>query len=173
MKVIALLAVLCVLSLQQTVLLSSSTSNTIITSPANTPIGVDSFHNTNNLNYIGFDAQWLWKNGSSSWPNGDTVTFQAQFYADCGNSATLYITADNSFTASLNNGPAMTGNTWTANYTFQLSNIQCGLNTLIITAVNLNGGSPAAVIFAVVQNQVGCYSCRTPLAFYNRDTCKC
>jgi hypothetical protein len=173
MKLILLLSFLCMIAMQTNVLLSSSTSNTIITAPASQTVAVETFHTTNNLNFIGYSAQWLWLAGSDSWPNNYKATFQASFYADCLSTGTLIITADNIFSASLNGGPAMTGNTWTNSYSFTVDNIQCGLNTLIINVTNLDSNSPAAVIFAIVQEPGSCYTCRSPLSFYNRDTCKC
>lgn len=173
MKEIIMLALLCSFSLQQTVLLSSSTTNTIITSPTNYVVALEAYHNANNPNYIGYGAKWLYKNGSDSWPAGDKVSFLANFYADCQANATLLITADNIFSASLNGGTAVTGNWWYTVYKFTLTNLKCGLNTLTINTTNLDAGSQAAVIFAVVQNQTKCYDCLTPVAFYNKNTCKC
>ena len=173
MKEIILLALLCTFSLQQTVLLSSSASNTIVTSPANFVVVHEAYHNANNPNYIGYGARWIYKNGSSSWPNGDQASFLSNFYADCQANATLVITADNVFSASLNGGAVFTGNWWPTVYKFTLTNLRCGLNTLTVNVTNRDEKSPAALIFAVVQNQSKCYDCLTPTAFYNRNTCKC
>ncbi len=173
MKEIILIAFLCSFTLQQTVLLSSNTSNTIITSPANYVVALEAYHNANNPNYIGYGAKWLYKNGSSSWPAGDKVTFYSNFYADCQNKAILIITADNAFSVSLNGGAALAGNSWYTVYKFNITNLRCGLNTLVINTTNLHAGSQAALIFAVVQDQTKCYNCLTPLSFYNKKSCKC
>lgn len=75
MKGLIILAFLCMLARQQNVLLSSSTSNTIITNPLSSSIAVESYHTTNNPNFIGYGAQWLWKGGSTTWPNNDEAQF--------------------------------------------------------------------------------------------------
>lgn len=173
MKAIIILALLCAFSMQQTVLISSSAANTIITAPANYHSVVEAYHTSLNPNYIGYNAQWIYKNGSDAWPIGDAVTFVAYFYADCQQNATLIITADNSFSASLNGGAAVSGNSWFVKYRFTLSNLKCGVNTLTIRTVNQDAGSPAALIFAVVQDQSKCYACANSLSFYNKNTCKC
>jgi hypothetical protein len=138
MKQIILLALLCAFSLQQTSLISSNTSNTFVTSPANQFTVVEAYHTTNQPNFIGFNAKWIYKNGTDAWPNGDSATFAASFYADCQSSAILIITADNIFSASLNGGAANGGNDWTKIYRFTLTNLICGVNTLIIRVVNLD-----------------------------------
>jgi hypothetical protein len=153
------LSLLLVLALQQTVLLSSSSSNTIITSPISAPAVLEPYHTGANPNFISNGAQWLWQAGGQSWPNGYVAVFQTQFYASCKSPAILTITADNSFSASLNGGAAMTGNDWTKIYKFDLANLLCGPNTLVISVVNLDEGSPAALIFAVTQDQSACFKC--------------
>jgi hypothetical protein len=70
-----LIALLCTLSLQQTVLLKSDVTTTIITSPSSFDTAIEAYHTTNNPNYIGYAAQWIYKKGGSSWPAGDRVTF--------------------------------------------------------------------------------------------------
>jgi hypothetical protein len=118
------------LSLQQTVLIASQPSNTIIV-PSQTVV-VEPYHTAYNPNYLGssIGAQWLWKAGGQSWPDGDTLAFEAYFYAECTNSAELRITADNVFSAFVNGGSAMTGNNLTRIYSFKLTNLVCGSNKL-------------------------------------------
>lgn len=67
----------------------------------------------------------------------------------------------------------MTGNSWYQVYKFTLKNLKCGLNVITITVVNQDAGSPAALIFAVTQDQSKCYDCLSPLSFYNRSSCRC
>jgi hypothetical protein len=134
---------------------------------------IEKYHTTNNFNYISYNAQWLWKAGGESWPVGDTVVFQSWFYASSKSPAILIITADNIFSASLNGGAPFTGNNWFKIYQFSLNNLTCGINTLTITVVNQDKGSPAAVIFAVIQDQTNSSICTSPLSFYNPNTCQC
>ena len=56
MKTLVVLAIICNLALQQTVLVSSSTSNTLITFPTSATINVEPYHTTNNPNFIGYGA---------------------------------------------------------------------------------------------------------------------
>jgi hypothetical protein len=102
-----------------------------------------------------------------------TLTFTAKFYAKSTKNATLTITADNTFSAKLNGGVAFTGNDWTKKYTFTLCNLVCGENTLVITVINQDAGSPAALIFAVTQDQSKCFECLSLLSYYNEKTCQC
>jgi hypothetical protein len=173
MKSILLLALLWALSMEATVLVSSGLNNTIITSPSNKTVVIEKYHTTNNFNYISYNAQWLWKAGGESWPSQDTVVFRSQFYADCQSPATLIITADNIFYASLNGGSAYTGNDWTKKYQFTLSKLTCGINILIFTVINKDPKTPAALIFAVIQDQTNCYGCKSLLSYYNLNTCRC
>lgn len=80
-------ALLCLLALQQTVLIASQPSNTV-TVPSQTVVS-EPYHSTNHPNYLGSSvgAQWIWKSGGQSWPDGDTLVFEANFYADCSSTA--------------------------------------------------------------------------------------
>ena len=80
-------ALLCLLALQQTVLIASQPSNTVIV-PSQTVVS-EPYHSTNHPNYLGSSvgAQWIWKSGGQSWPDGDTLVFEANFYADCSSTA--------------------------------------------------------------------------------------
>jgi hypothetical protein len=145
------------------VLVSSNLTNTIITSPPNTTVVIDTIHIPN---FISYNAQWLWRAGA-----GDTVVFQSSFYASSTSPATLLITADDIFSASLNGGIPFTGSVWNKIFQFTLNNLTCGINTLNITAINKGG--PAGLIFAVTQDQTDSFKCASPLSFYNPNTCQC
>lgn len=123
-------ALLCLLSLQQAVLIASQPSNTV-TVPAQTVVA-EPYHSGAHPNYLGstVGAQWVWKAGGQSWPDGDTLSFEAYFYSDCANTAELRITADNIFSASVNGGVAMTGNDWNKVYSFKVTNLVCGSNKI-------------------------------------------
>lgn len=172
-KILIIFGLLFAFSLQQTVLISSAVDNTIITAPANYHPVLEAYHTKNNPNYIGYSAQWIYKNGSDAWRDGDTATFYATFYATCQSNAILVITADNTFSASFNNGTAYTGDNWQNIYRFNVSNLLCGVNTLTITVVNKDASSPAALIFALIQDQTKCFICASGLSFFNKKTCKC
>lgn len=174
MKAQLLFGLLCCLTLQQAVILASSTINTVIISRSGLTVGEDPYHNRHHPNYLGTGAQWIWQSGGSSWPHGQTLTFQTQFNIDCNGRATLSITADNTFSAVLNGGGVpMKGDDWTRKYAFTLSPLHCGVNTLAITAVNYHDNTPAGLIFSVTQDQSSCYNCITRLASFNRKTCQC
>lgn len=174
MKRVFVAALLALAVATQTVLVSSGPSTTIITSPSSQVVGVEAYHTANHPNYLGNGAQWIWVSGSSSWPHGYSATFQALYYADCPQvSATLRVTADNTFTIYNNGVQIGTGSDWTKVFIFTLK-LQCGWNNLTIVAVNWDAGSPAALVFSVIQDQSTCYACReNPSAFYNREKCTC
>ena len=161
-------------TLSQTVLLSSSPSTAIIISPSGYTLVPETYHNTNNPNYLGNGAQWVWLNGSSSWPLGFSASFQSTFYVDCPQiSATLRITADDEFKAILNGNTVGTGTSWQKVYIFDVK-LECGWNELKVEVKNNYANTPAALIFTIVQDQTKCFEChRNPSAFYNRKTCSC
>jgi hypothetical protein len=130
MKVILLVTLLVSLTIQDTVLLSSCPDNTLVINPPKTHTALETYHSINNPNYIGYNAQWIYKKGCDSWVTGDRATFFTEFYADCTKTATLIITADDSFTARLNKGAAWTGISWRQIYRFTINNLRCGVNVL-------------------------------------------
>jgi len=83
---------------------------------------------------------------------GYANTFQRLFYVDCPLAAAiLNITADNVFTAYLNGVEVGTGADWTSYFRFNVSLI-CGLNNLTVVVIHHDAGSPAALIYTLVQN---------------------
>lgn len=174
MKSIIILGLLCTMAFQQTVLISSSPDNTIITDPPNAVTTIDGYYALHYPDYIGYNAKWIYKNGTGGWPVGDYAVLFTEFYVDCSKvAATLIITADDSFSVSLNGGTPYTGCDWQRIYKFNLDCLKCGVNTLTIKVTNTGKNSPAAVIFAVVQDQTNCYNCSSPLSYYNKKTCQC
>ena len=152
------------------VILNSSPSTTTLISPAGQAIGLEPYHNAHNPNFLGTGAQWVWVNGSSSWPDHYAATFQALFNSDCPKElANLQITADNTFTVYLNGVKVGQGDTWTTKYSFELG-LKCGQNNLTIVAINRGEGSPASLIFSITQNQKSCYACSPGFAWDAR-TC--
>jgi hypothetical protein len=94
-KNIAIVALLCTITLQQTILASSGVTTTIIVSPPGQQIALEPFHNAYDPNYLP-GAQWIWKSGGQSWADGDSVQFETIFFVDCtAGRITLKITADN------------------------------------------------------------------------------
>jgi len=71
MKSIIILGLLCALTMQQTVLLSSGVDNTIITEPKKYHTALDGYYTLNYPNFIGYNAQWIYKNGTGGYPCGD------------------------------------------------------------------------------------------------------
>ena len=148
-KKTALFALLCVLTLQQTVLVASGDTTTTIVNPLGEKIALEPYHNRVNPNHLP-GAKWVWKSGGEAWGEGDTVYFESKFYADCSSGPiTLRITADNNFTATLNGGAAVTGDNWTKVYSFAMTGLVLGVNKLEITAVNRGSGTPASLIFLI------------------------
>jgi hypothetical protein len=89
MKGILFLA-LCVIISQQAVLIASSTTNTIITSPAGETVALEPFHNANHPTTIGTTgASWIYRNVPNSRPDGEKTSFVARFYADCQSAVAL------------------------------------------------------------------------------------
>jgi hypothetical protein len=73
----------------------------------------------------------------------------------------------------LNGALVGSGNNWPTIYTFNVT-LVCGSNNLTIVTFNQGAGSPAALIYGVVQNQTNCYNCSAnPSAYYNRRNCRC
>lgn len=172
-EILIILALICTFSMQEVSLFSSNTDNTLITSPKDYYPVLQAYHTKIHPNYIGYGAQWLYKNGGDSWPAGDQATFTAYFYSSCQNVASLVVSADDSFSATVNNGQAMTGDKYLSIYRFEVKNLKCGVNTITVTVSNKGAGTPTAIIFAIVQDQTTCFQCLTSLAYYNRYTCKC
>ena len=75
MKSIIILALFCALTIQQTVLISSSTANTIVTAPSNYVTATEDYYTLHYPNRIGYGAQWIYKNGTGGWPVGDYGVF--------------------------------------------------------------------------------------------------
>lgn len=171
---VLLVGLLAAVVLCQTLLISSSTTSANILSPPGYTLVAESYHTTNNPNYLGNGAQWIWLNGTSSWPIGFTAKFQALFYVDCPQvGAILKIAADDQFTANLNGATVGTGTNWKEVCTFNVK-LKCGWNELNVEVVNTYGYTPAALVFSIEQDQSNCYDCsRNPSAFYNRNTCQC
>lgn len=136
MKVLIVFALVCALSMQQTVLIASSTANTIVTAPPHYVTATEAYYTLHYPNKIGNGAQWIYKNGTGGWPAGDYGVFYTTFYADCQMEATLIIEADDEFSASLNRGTPYTGSGWNNVFKFSIKNLKCGANTLSIKVTN-------------------------------------
>jgi len=74
MKRIVLVTLLCALTLQQTVLVSSGVSTAAVIVPLAQTIALEPYHTANHPNHLP-GAQWIWKSGGQSWAEGDTATF--------------------------------------------------------------------------------------------------
>jgi hypothetical protein len=101
-------------------------------------------------------AKWIWEakgNPASAAPVG-TVVFRSEFYVPLSkriSSARLEMTADNSFTATLNGSPVLEGGNFTMTYVADVTkSLQRGTNVLVVVAEN--GGdkpNPAGLIGAL------------------------
>ena len=126
-------------------------------------------------------AIWIW---AHDWNNPSTpspITVSENFYASCGSSMTVYATADNNFTITINGNQVLTGSNWQTVYSATFTPVcgnyihYSGVNTFSIKAYNYGVGSPtnpAGILYAIVQNNDSCYSC--PLGqTWNTKTCAC
>lgn len=169
-KIFLLLCFFAFFAQQQTVLLSSSPSNTIAASHTGESLLTQTFINSD-LQNLGNGAQWLWPGNSLK----KIVVYQAKFYAPCDGPTTLTISARNNFSAIVNgvtkdkDGAVMGGNEKGKKYSFILAPLKCGLNNLTITV----SGAPATVSFSIIQNQSSCFNCTGSSSFYNRSSCQC
>ena len=96
--------------------------------------------------------------------------YQTTFKADCTSEAYLIIAADDSFIATLNGCNTFKGSDWRIVFRFPLKNLKCGVNTLVITVENSGAKTPAALIFAVTQDQCRPVAC---LPGYSQDKSNC
>jgi len=104
---------LIVFTLNQTSIVLSNPSTTTIISPTGNFVVQESYHTTNNPNFLGTGAEWIWLNGSDAWPVGFNATFLTVFNVNCPQvAATLSITADNIFNAYLNGVFVGNGSEW-------------------------------------------------------------
>jgi hypothetical protein len=163
MKTILLVTLILVQILTQTSVtpvVVSDPSTTIITFPISQVVGYEAYHNLRNPNFTGIpSARWIYIAGRDAWPNNYRVVFQSLFNSDCPQvAAQLRITADNNFTAYLNGALIGSGTNWTRLYTFNVT-LLCGVNNLTVVTINLGAGTPAALVFAIVQDQSTCYAC--------------
>ncbi|MEP7125925.1 MAG: putative metal-binding motif-containing protein, partial [Byssovorax sp.] len=86
----------------------------------------------------GSAAHWIWSYDSRSSGDLQTVYFRSKFTAT-KTSYTLYVTADNSFTAYLNGVTIGTGSNWPTVYSFPVTTVAGTGYALAITAVNAGG----------------------------------
>jgi hypothetical protein len=81
-KILVLLLCLGYISAQVVTIVSSDLTTTI-TFPFGLTTAYENYHNTNNIDYLGTGAQWIWNSLGSSVANGVVNTFERLFYADC------------------------------------------------------------------------------------------
>ena len=83
MKAIILIALLCTLTMQEAVLLASCPANTIVSVPSKHHTVYQEYYEKYHPNYLGYNAHWIYKNGTGERPLNDYATFFSVFYADC------------------------------------------------------------------------------------------
>jgi hypothetical protein len=124
------------------------------------------------------NAVWVWDSKWNTSGCHQTITITEYFQASCNSGFSLFATADNLFTISINGQQVLTGNNWRQiNSTDIKSSIikPCQQNIMTITATNegdCSPANPAGVIYALFQNTKDCYNCPPGQAF-NFKTCSC
>ncbi|MFO0756798.1 MAG: DNRLRE domain-containing protein [Byssovorax sp.] len=86
----------------------------------------------------GSTAHWIWSYDSRGSGDNQTVYFRKKFTAT-KNSYTLYVTADNSFTAYLNGSVVGSGNNWPTVYSFGVATTAGSQYVLAVAAANAGG----------------------------------
>ena len=123
---------------------------------------------------LGTSAKWIWLNGSDSWPDTFTATFQTLYYSTCPSvTATLTVSGDNVITAYSNGIVVGSDSSWRSPKSFNMK-LKCGVNNLTNVVTNYVKDSPAALIFSVSQNQNKCsYQCGPASSYFDFKTCQC
>jgi hypothetical protein len=96
-------------------------------------------------------AKWMWNQNWSNSPVGETIAFFNKFNLPCAcKELTLYISADDSFSAYINGNLLKSGGTWNVLYTVPIpaSFLNVGQNTFTVVATN--SVNIAGVIYGIV-----------------------
>ncbi len=104
-------------------------------------------------------------------PQGRTLTFQTLFYLSCTTPLQLNITADDHFTAYIDEKIVVKGNNWRLINSITI-NLGCGSHNLTITVTQGNSQYGPGLIFIMTQNKSGCYDCGLN-GEWNYKTCRC
>jgi hypothetical protein len=150
-------------------IVKSDLSTTVLTPGYSTSLS--SFHNSYQSNFLGAGTFWIWTNEGDIAPKGRTITFENLFYVNCNGPITLNITADQSFTAYLDGEIVVQGDNYVRVYSVPL-NVKCGGHNLTVTVVKGSSAFGPGVIFAVFQDQSGCFNCNLN-GEWNDQTCSC
>jgi hypothetical protein len=97
-------------------------------------------------------AKWVWNQNWNNSAVGETITFFNSFNLPCAcKTLTLYITADDSFSAYINGNFLQSGVGWTTSYTVPIPSkfLNIGQNTFAVVGTNTLP-TKAAVIYAIV-----------------------
>lgn len=159
------------LSFQQMVPIAVSSPESTFSEPGHFPTELIIWNPVMGDLYMGanYSSKWI---QSKDWHYPTTVNFHTVFYASCNGPVILHITAFGGFKARLNGGQEMTGYGENHIFDFTLTNLKCGENTLVVTVHILNTNLPA-LIFAIVQDQQGCYKCSSEREHWDNNRCKC
>lgn len=88
-------------------------------------------------NFVGYGAPWIWVNRTDR-PAGFSPTFETVFMSTCPDApTTLYIRADDTYTAYLNGVPIISGGNSLVNNNFTIYP-QCGWNNFTAVATDLS-----------------------------------
>ena len=148
---------------------SSNLETTIITPGYFTALA--NFHNVYQNQYLGPGTYWIWNNEGNASPIGRKIAFQTLFYLNCNGPVTLNITADQSFVAYLDGKIIAQGENYVKVYSVPLA-AKCGSHNLTITVVKGSSAIGPGLIFALFQDQSGCFNCNQN-GEWNDNTCSC
>ena len=99
------------------------------------------------------------------------IAFQTLFYLNCNGPLTLNITADQSFIAYLDGKIIAQGDNYVKVYSVPV-NAKCGSHNLTITVMKGSSAIGPGLIFALFQDQSGCFNCNQN-GEWNDNTCSC
>lgn len=104
-------------------------------------------------------ANWIWHNADGDEPPAGTRQFRLIFPlpADAAlNAATLTITADDSYTVTINGGTPHSGDSWQSFRAYEVRrDLRAGANTILIEAKNGAAGPAGVTARLVIRSQAG------------------
>ena len=128
---------------------------------------------------LGGSSSWIYP--GREWMNllqGSVGCYEFKFNSACPNKdVTLRLSGTGVIFVWINGQTYVEwGAAWPSVVTLNIptQNIRCGCNTIKVCVFNYYYASPAALIYEVSQNTLGCFSCSSSgLTTYNPATCRC
>jgi hypothetical protein len=146
-----ILALLLVLTFSGTVLVNSDpTTTTILSVVPRKIVGIATYHNSVDANFLGNPAKWIWDSKSDRCPDGYTEVFESNFRVAAKVTGMLLVGADDSFTAYINGIKVGDGSNSLLKFSFSVK-LVAGMNTLRVVVTNRVTGSPAGLVFSIDQ----------------------